>query len=122
MSFLESKYIEIILTNHAMYRIYERVGNANIIKMCLEGRPTVIYKLGADYEILTPYGRLIGVFENKSFIIKTFVYPWRNRKDYYSYGRKSQKSREYFCVKVKRSLKLSLHLLPDFDRNFGEFW
>jgi hypothetical protein len=92
--------VNLMLTKHALQRIRERGGSLYLIKGFLEKQIITLRKRVDGFEISTPFGRLIGLFENKTFVVKTFVYPFRNKKDYRLHGKKSRRAHDYFCTDV----------------------
>ena len=95
-----SKKFTIKFTRHAIQRILERCGKIEEIKRYLKKRQILLSKRAKEYEIVVPGGRLIGVMENKEFVVKTFLFPWRTAKDYNSFGRHSTKGLEGFCREI----------------------
>ena len=100
MRYPKTNRIKIAFTKHALKRINERSGHLNFIKDFLEERILSIHKRIDGFEIFIPGGRLVGIFESETFVVKTFVYPWRNKKDYHMNRKISQKSNDYFCIRV----------------------
>jgi hypothetical protein len=105
--------ISITLTKHALHRIRERGGSLSLIKGFLEKRFISFRKRIDGFEILTPWGRLIGVFESKVFVVKTFVYPFRNKKDYRLHGKVTRKTQDYFCASVSFPKKIDIPTLKN---------
>lgn len=84
--------IRIVLTNHAMRRIKERVVNSkDIIQFLLKSKALILIENHQGYEIIIPFkGRLVGDFDGEDFIVKSFLLPTRFGKDYYLNNRKSR--------------------------------
>ena len=105
--------INIILTKHSLHRIRERGGSLSVIKGFLEKRFISFRKRMDGFEILTPWGRLIGIFESNTFVVKTFVYPFRNKKDYRLHGKVTRETRDYFCAGVCIPKKIDVPILKN---------
>ena len=97
----KSNRIQIVLTKHALKSINERSGSLKLIRGFLEKRIISLHKRSDGFEILTPWGRLIGIFEDETFFVKTFVYLWRNKRDYNEHGKRSPKIHDFFCIRVQ---------------------
>jgi hypothetical protein len=82
----------IVITNHAMQRIRERVVNSeDIIQFLLKSKVLILLKNHLGFEIIIPFkGRLVGDFDGEDFIVKSFLLPLRFGKDYYLNRRKSR--------------------------------
>jgi len=92
--------IEISFTNHAKKRIRQRGANPELIKAYLENKRIPISQRGKNLEIFIPFGRLVGILEKNTFIVKTFLYPFRSKSDFHRYGKKSPRGFDLYCTKV----------------------
>jgi len=92
--------IEISFTKHAKKRIRQRGASQELIKAYLENKRIPIIQRGKNLEIFTPFGRLVGILEKGTFVVKTFLYPFRSKSDFQRYGKKSSKGFDSLCTKV----------------------
>ena len=90
--------IEIVLTTHAIRRIRERCANLENIIHCVENKRLMAFKRGKEYVVYVPNGRFIGIFEQSSFVVKTFLFPFEISKKF----RKphSPNVREFYCNQI----------------------
>jgi hypothetical protein len=85
--------IRVVVTKHAIRRIAERAGDPQIILSYLRGsKELMLIKNNQGYELIIPLkGRLVGDFDDEvTFVAKSFLFPFRNRTDYYANARKSK--------------------------------
>ncbi|MEM2129656.1 MAG: hypothetical protein QXZ70_03555 [Candidatus Bathyarchaeia archaeon] len=70
------QYVDIVVTKHAIKRIRERGGNLEeIISYLRHSKSLLLLKNCKGYEILIPLkGKLVGHFDGKALIIKSFLW------------------------------------------------
>lgn len=64
-----------------------------IIKQLKKLGETYLLRNSLGYEVILPFtGRLAGIIENNAFVVKTFLLPIYNQKDYNTYVKKSSRN------------------------------
>lgn len=88
------KSFKVILTSHAIGRMKERgFDPTRIIKQLKKLGETHLLRNSLGYEVVLPFtGRLAGDIENNAFIVKTFLLPIYNLKDYNTSVKKTSRS------------------------------
>ena len=69
--------LQVILTNHAVYRLSQRLGHDAIskIRIYLLKEPVSLFKRGNQIFLPIPtFGTFVGIQENSKFIVKTVLY------------------------------------------------
>jgi len=84
--------IQLAITKHAIQRMIERGCNPKDVILFLRRiNGLILLKNHRGYEIIIPFkGRLVGDFEGKTFVVKSFLLPTRFAQDYYLNDRKSR--------------------------------
>jgi len=98
-----NKGLEIVVTKHALRRMRERgCDPAYLHKYLSRTRILHLKRNSRGYEAVIPFkGRLAGDFDGERFIIKTFLPPCYNKKDYGLCVRKAQRGLDVTITQVK---------------------
>jgi len=98
-----NKGLEIVVTKHALRRMRERgCDPAYLHKYLSRTRILHLKRNSRGYEIAIPFkGRLVGDFDEGKFIIKTFLPPCYNKRDYGLCVRKAQRGLDVTITQVR---------------------
>ena len=98
-----NKGLEIVVTKHALRRMRER----GCDPLCLHkylSRTRILHlkRNSRGYEAIIPFkGRLAGDFDGEKFIIKTFLTPYYNKRDYGLCVRKAQHGLDVIVAQIR---------------------
>ena len=97
------KELEIVVTKHALKRMMERgCDPAYLHKYLSRTRILHLKRNSRGYETIIPFkGRLAGDFDEGKFIIKTFLPPYYNKRDYGFCIRKAQHGLDATITQVR---------------------
>jgi len=98
-----NKGLEIVVTKHALRRMRERgCDPAYLHRYLSRTRILHLKRNSRGYEIVIPFkGRLAGDFDGDTFVIKTFLPPCYNKRDYGLCARKAQHGLDVIITQVR---------------------
>jgi len=97
------KGVEIVVTKHALERMKERgCDPAYLHRYLSRTRVLHLKRNSRGYEVSIPFkGRLAGKFDGEKFIVKTFLPPCYNKRDYGICIRKAQHGLDMMISRVR---------------------